>query len=104
MNTDSFSTVPLKVPGATVHTHLSSRSSQIRTQTSTFGDRVKKMFNTVGQQIAHHSEHLVRSADVLHPDVGDQPGSLARTSPSTGFEGVFFTSYENLLFSVWKSH
>ena len=42
-----------------------------------------RFFNTVGQQIAHHSEHQDRSVHVLHPDVGDQSRSLARTALST---------------------
>ena len=44
------------------------------------------MFTTVGQQIAYHSEYKQRSARVVHPDVGDQSGSTARTALSTGYE------------------
>ena len=44
------------------------------------------MFNIDGQQISQHSEHRHRSAHVLHVDVGDQPGSIARIPLSTGYE------------------
>ena len=47
------------------------------------------MFNTVGQQTAHHSERQDRSAHALHPDVGDQSGSLVRAALSTGYEPNF---------------
>ena len=49
-----------------------------------------KMFDTVDQHIAHYSEHQDRFARVLHPDVGDQSGSLDRTALSTGCEPNLF--------------
>ena len=88
----SLSTVPLKSPGAlsTVYngTYTSSRRSlQIRIQRFQKGD---KMFNTVGQQVVHHSDLQDRSAHVLHPDVGDQAGSLPRTAITTGYGPTSF--------------
>ena len=44
------------------------------------------MFNTVGQQLAHHAEHQDRSAHVLHPGVGSQSGSIGSAAIYTGYQ------------------
>ena len=41
------------------------------------------MFDTLGQQIDSDFDHLDGSPSVLHPEVGDQSGSLARKALST---------------------
>ena len=56
------------------------------------------MFNTVGEQIVHHSGHQDGSAHVLHLDVGDQSGSLARIALSTGYELNLILPENNTIF------
>ena len=70
-----------QIPGALLHDGNSTQtslswSSQIRTTIA--GWLGKKMLNTVGQQIAHHSEHQDRSAHLFQPDVGDKNCFLRR--------------------------
>ena len=73
------STVPLNSHWDALHFCDGTPISSSRSSRQLFNT----MFNAVCQPVVHHSDHHDRYAHVLHPDVGDHSGSLARTALST---------------------